>query len=189
MEPYLTFDVISMRYKDKGTSLMTSQWRFRPPSAFLTATVRPSNTVSLGAMEHDPKFSVKVFFLCWLFIYGMPIVISRGVWRSHRWAIWEIQDGRQYGRQHLGDLWKLDNFHNIWRRVLILVSIPTFLGTSNYMECITFWLEHDEKHNFNIKIKKMYGLNKCAYFLVFLTKISIIRVLSPTDVWVVNIKL
>ena len=32
MEPYLTFDVISARYKDKGTSLMTSQWRFRPRS-------------------------------------------------------------------------------------------------------------------------------------------------------------
>ena len=31
MEPYLTFDVISVRYKDKGTSLMTSEWRFRPP--------------------------------------------------------------------------------------------------------------------------------------------------------------
>ena len=39
------FDVISVRYKDKGTSLMTSQWRFRPPSAFLSTTVRPSNTV------------------------------------------------------------------------------------------------------------------------------------------------
>ena len=32
MEPYLTFDVISVTYKDKGTSLMTSQWRFRPRS-------------------------------------------------------------------------------------------------------------------------------------------------------------
>ena len=42
MEAYLTFDVISVRYKDKGTSLMTSQWRFRPLSAFLAATVRPS---------------------------------------------------------------------------------------------------------------------------------------------------
>ena len=30
MEPYLTFDIISVRYKDKGTSLMTSQWRFQP---------------------------------------------------------------------------------------------------------------------------------------------------------------
>ena len=32
MEPYLTFDVISVIYKDKGTSLMMSQWRFRPRS-------------------------------------------------------------------------------------------------------------------------------------------------------------
>ena len=45
MEPYLTYDVISVRYKDKGTSLMPSQWRFRPPSAFLTTTIQPSNTV------------------------------------------------------------------------------------------------------------------------------------------------
>ena len=53
MEPYLTFDVISVRYKDKGTSLMTSQWRFRPPSAFLTATVRPSNTVFIRWFRPD----------------------------------------------------------------------------------------------------------------------------------------
>ena len=53
MEPYLTFYVISVRYKDKGTSLMTSQWRFRPPSAFPTATVRPSNTVFIRWFRPD----------------------------------------------------------------------------------------------------------------------------------------
>ena len=53
MEPYLTFDVISVRYKDKRTSLMTSQWRFRPPSAFLTATVRPSYTVFIRWFRPD----------------------------------------------------------------------------------------------------------------------------------------
>ena len=50
---YLTFDVISLRYKDKGTSLMTSQWRFWPPSAFLTSTVRPSNTVFIRWFRPD----------------------------------------------------------------------------------------------------------------------------------------
>ena len=53
MEPYLTFDVISVRYKDKGTSLMTSQWRFRPSAAFLTATVRPSNTAFIRWFRPD----------------------------------------------------------------------------------------------------------------------------------------
>ena len=75
-----------------------------PQNSFSISAPWPLYGHSLGAMEHDPKFSVKVFFLCWLFIYGMPIVISRGVWRSHSWAIWEIQDGRQYGRRQLGDL-------------------------------------------------------------------------------------
>ena len=111
----------------------------------------------------------------------MPIVISKGVWRSHPWAIWEIQDGRQYGRQHLDDLQKLYNFHNIWHRDLILVSIPTFLGLSNHMECIKFWLGNDEKHKFQYGDKKFYGLSKYAYFLVFFTQISVIRILSHTD--------
>ena len=39
--------------KDKGTSLMTSQWRFRPPSTFITATVRPSNTVFIRWFRPD----------------------------------------------------------------------------------------------------------------------------------------
>ena len=77
----------------------------------------------------------------------------QGVWRSHLWAIWEIQDGRQYGHQHLGDSWKCNNFQNIWCKCLILVSIPTFWGISNHTEYIKFWLEHDEKHNYNTKTK------------------------------------
>ena len=42
---YLTFNVIRLRYKEKGTSLMTSPWRSRPPSTSLVVAVRPSNTV------------------------------------------------------------------------------------------------------------------------------------------------
>ena len=50
------------------------------------------------------------------------------------------------------------------------------------MELIKFWLQHDEKHNFNMETKyKFYRLLKYAYFQVFFTKISIIRVLSHTD--------
>ena len=49
------------------------------------------------------------------------------------------------------------------------------------MECIKFWLEHDEKHNFNMETKYFYRLSKYAYFLIFFTKIFIIRVLSLTD--------
>ena len=58
------------------------------------------------------------------------------------------------------------------------MSIPTFLGISNYTECIKFWLEHDEKHKFQYGDKKFYLLIKYANFLVFFTQISIIRVLS-----------
>ena len=37
---YLMFDIISVRYKEKGTLLMMSQWPFQPPSPFFaTATV------------------------------------------------------------------------------------------------------------------------------------------------------
>ena len=50
------------------------------------------------SMTQNSRFK---FFRCWLFIYGMPIVISMGVWHFHPWAIWEIEDGRQYGCQHL----------------------------------------------------------------------------------------
>ena len=64
--------------------------------------------------------------------------IQGGGWNSHPWAIWEIQDGRQYGRQHLGDLKKRNDFLNIWHTDLILVFIPTFSSISNYMECINF---------------------------------------------------
>ena len=45
------------------------------------------------------------------------------------------------------------------------------------MECVKFWLEHDEKHNFNTENKNFYRLGKYAYFLV----LFIIRVLSHTD--------
>ena len=47
------FDVITMRYKDKGTSLMMLQWLFRSPSAFLTTVVRPSNTVFIRWFRPD----------------------------------------------------------------------------------------------------------------------------------------
>ena len=32
-------------HKEKGTSLMMSQWRSRPPTTFIVAVMRPSNTV------------------------------------------------------------------------------------------------------------------------------------------------
>ena len=38
---YLTFDVISVRYKEKGPSLLTAQWRFKPLVTSLK--LRPSN--------------------------------------------------------------------------------------------------------------------------------------------------
>ena len=31
------------------------------------------------------------FFLCWLFMYRTSIAISRWVWSSHPWAIWNIR--------------------------------------------------------------------------------------------------
>ena len=67
------------------------------------------------------------------------------------------------------------------------MSIPTFLGISNHLKCIKFWLEHDERHKFRYGDKKFYRLSKYAYFLVFFIQISIIRVLSHTDAWDVNL--
>ena len=99
------------------TFLQQSMTRLTNTAILLTYTSRFHWRFSGNRQEHICERNIIVwepwsmtqnyrlkFFLCWLFIYGLPIVISRGVWRSHPWAIWEIQDGRQYGRQHLGDL-------------------------------------------------------------------------------------
>ena len=50
---YITFDVISVKYNEKKTPLMASQWRSRPPSAFLTAAMRSSNTVFIRWFRSD----------------------------------------------------------------------------------------------------------------------------------------
>ena len=78
-----------------------------PLANFLNFLLIARSPISQGA--NWPYFSQTqnsrlLFFLYWLLIYGMPIVISRGVWCSHPWAIWEIQDGRQYGCHHFSEL-------------------------------------------------------------------------------------
>ena len=50
---HLTFDVISLIYKEKRMLLMTSQWWSRPPSSFLAAAMRPSNTVFTQLFRPD----------------------------------------------------------------------------------------------------------------------------------------
>ena len=57
IDAYLTFDVISVRYEGKGTSLVTSQWRSQPPPAFVAAAMRPSNTVCIRWFKTDKRDS------------------------------------------------------------------------------------------------------------------------------------
>ena len=48
------------------------------------------------------------------------------------------------------------NLSKITRPVAAIKSLRfALLSVSNYMECINFLLEHDEKHNFNMLTKKI----------------------------------
>ena len=94
-----------------------------------------------GLIIHRANFLIFVIQLILQFDW-----VSLGI-RQPRFSI------NQYGRQHR------NNFLNIWHRDLILVSIPTFFSISNYMECIKFWLVHDEKHNFNMLTKKLLSID------------------------------
>ena len=82
---------------------VSSQWSVRYTKYLLSDLWHPHNSLvwELWSMTQNSQLK---FFLCWSFICGVSIVISRGGGRSHPWEIWEIQDGRQYGHQHLGDL-------------------------------------------------------------------------------------
>ena len=69
---------------------------------FLIIDYRPIKKNKTGpnspaAKGGDPKIFDIVFFLCWLFIFGVYILRSRVVWSCHPWAILNIQDGVQDG--------------------------------------------------------------------------------------------
>ena len=97
MEPYLTFDVISVRYKDKGTSLMTSQWRFRPrrplslPLRYDLVTLclygdLGQVNVKAGILKLRKRFRMSQI----LFEHGMnslPLVCFRGYGNSSTFSI------------------------------------------------------------------------------------------------------
>ena len=56
----------------------------------------------------------------------------------------------------LGKVIKIYKSPNIQHRDLILVSIPTFWSTNNHTEYTTFFVEHEEKHNYSMDSKPSF---------------------------------
>ena len=85
---YLTFDVISVGYIEKGTSLMTSQWRSRWPLTSSNAVIRQNITVLFddlgqinGATALKQRKRLRMEYTSfWHGTNSLPLVSLCGYW-------------------------------------------------------------------------------------------------------------